>query len=199
MRLSRNLDLLAKSLTRGVKLDIALGDAPNLRNQVDDSHIQGVGFGHVVTVLDRERGVFGTDGFDDREPIDLVYQVRESLRVNYGHVQDEEDERVSAIRALPNWRPPEVGARIVVPSSYYIDHGEDDFTGGMATVAAISYDALCGNAYNRLMVEIKERPGWSKNWYRLIEDEEKNLETYGDQEAHEDPEPGTEWRRGLWR
>ena len=33
---------------------------------------------------------------------------------------------------------PKVGSKIYVESSYYIDHGEDDVTGGLATVKTVT-------------------------------------------------------------
>src|SRR5688572_19049791 len=49
---------------------------------------------------------------------------------------------------------PEIGQDIYIRSAYYIDHGEDDFDGGLCKINRIEYNPGCPNLVNRIMVGI---------------------------------------------
>jgi len=86
-------------------------------------------------------------------------------------------------------RKPEIGEKIYVPTSLYIGHGEDDFSGGLATIDEIEYsDHLPEDHFNYTMVGIKERNGTMYNWLYLFENQDKWAEEYKGQIAHPDPD-----------
>lgn len=99
---------------------------------------------------------------------------------------------IAKVMALPHWREPVIGEKCWVRSSYYIDHGHDDFCGGEATIKKVidtredPHETALG--VNKLMVELEERPGWQKNWFIIVSDEEKNKETYAGKKAHNCPD-----------
>jgi hypothetical protein len=81
-----------------------------------------------------------------------------------------------------------VGDKIYIPTSLYIDRGEDDIQGGIATVSRIS---VKGTGYNSRFVYLKELPqDTSYNYNYLLEHQEEWKEEYGDQVAHPDPDFG---------
>lgn len=81
---------------------------------------------------------------------------------------------------------PTVGDDIYVGSSYYIDHGEDDFEGGLCEISNVTTGTSGGRQV--YFVEIKERPGHSYNYEVLLEQQENLAETYGDQRGFENPD-----------
>lgn len=85
-------------------------------------------------------------------------------------------------------RMPEVGEKIYIPTSLYLDHGEDDVHGGLATISGVEYDPDCPNEINRIFVSVEEVPGRLYNYQLLLQDQEKLKERYGDQVAYPDPD-----------
>ncbi|MEQ8174385.1 MAG: hypothetical protein ABRQ26_04870 [Syntrophomonadaceae bacterium] len=83
---------------------------------------------------------------------------------------------------------PEVGEKIYIPSSLYMDHGEDDVHGGMATIAKVELNLDCPQETNRIYVYVEEVPGVVYNYAVLIEEQEKLKERYGGQAAYPDPD-----------
>lgn len=84
---------------------------------------------------------------------------------------------------------PKPGDIIYVRTSMYIDHGEDDFRGGKATVTEVTEGISAG--VNVPFVSIKERPGYSYNWVMLSSEQEDLKERFGDRWSHPDPDYGT--------
>jgi len=81
----------------------------------------------------------------------------------------------------PLCRPfPSVGDQIYVPTSWYIDRGEDDVHGGLATVVEVK-DSF---------VTVAELPGRSFNWDWLQKHQEKLKKQFGNYRAHPDPDYG---------
>lgn len=80
---------------------------------------------------------------------------------------------------------PKVGDKIYVATHLYIDHGEDDVVGGLATVTKVQ-------KYNgsNVMLSVEEHPGHSYNWKVLFEDQEELKEEFGQQAAYADPDLG---------
>lgn len=77
---------------------------------------------------------------------------------------------------------PKPGDIIIVPSRFYIDRGEDDVCGGLATVASVNEDR--GTTW----VYVEELPNRGYNW-ATIEDQAELLTKYGDQNiAHPCPD-----------
>ena len=88
-----------------------------------------------------------------------------------------------------------IGDTIYVESAFFLDHGEDDFVGGRATVSDIKNDVSGGKM--TLFVQIEERPGHWLNWGQfLVHQQDELRERFGDQEAHKDPDPRPEFNAG---
>lgn len=83
---------------------------------------------------------------------------------------------------------PKVGEKIYIPTSLYMDHGEDDVHGGLATISKVELNLNCPQETNRIYVYVKEVPGVSYNYIMLIKDQVKLKERYGNQTAYPDPD-----------
>jgi len=83
---------------------------------------------------------------------------------------------------------PKVGDDIYVGSSYYIDHGEDDFEGGLCKVTQVSLGTSAGKKVP--FICIKERPGHSYNWEYLKEHQAEWKKEFGKRRGYEDPDFG---------
>ncbi len=79
---------------------------------------------------------------------------------------------------------PKVGDKIYVTGAMYIDHGEDDVAGGLATVTKVE------KQYNSVFVSIKEHPGRTLNWAFLEEKQTELKKEYGRKKAKPDPDCG---------
>lgn len=83
------------------------------------------------------------------------------------------------------------GTILYIPSSFYIDHGEDDVQGGKAIVMKVrKSDYLKEESYNYYEVTFRGIHTGTL-WYNLkylLENQEKWKEDYGDQLAYEDPD-----------
>lgn len=82
---------------------------------------------------------------------------------------------------------PVVGAVMYVNGAMYIDHGEDDRAGGLATIASRSKAVSAGR--QTWFVEFEEVSG-SFNYPMLLEQQEKLKREYGGRRAHPDPDFG---------
>lgn len=98
--------------------------------------------------------------------------------------------RVEEIRALPHYREPAIGEKVCVGSRLYMGHGRDDFHGGMATIASVEVKGhLPSDHFNRTFIKIEEDAAFSSyNWLSLMRDEPENIEHYGKDTAHPDPD-----------
>lgn len=86
-------------------------------------------------------------------------------------------------------RQPIIGEQIYVPTSLYVYWGQDDFSGGKATINKIEHnDNLPKNHCNYTMVGIKERLGTMYNWSVLLEKQKELKERFGNQISHPDPD-----------
>ena len=97
---------------------------------------------------------------------------------------------------------PIIGKKILVPSSYYVYRGEDDFKGGVATIDSIKYDKnLPEDHINHIMVGIKERPNTMYNYKVLMEKQDELFEQFGQAVAHPDPDMREEFNdpEGDWK
>ena len=83
---------------------------------------------------------------------------------------------------------PEVGEKIYIPTSLYMDHGEDDVHGGLATISEVVLNSDCPQESNRIYVFVQEVPGVSYNYWVLLRDQDKLRERFGDQAAYPDPD-----------
>lgn len=81
--------------------------------------------------------------------------------------------------------PPKIGDLIYMRSSLYIDHGEDDFVGGLCEVDHLKKQP----GSNTYFVGVKERPGCSINWDVLSAEQEKLAKKYGTRRGYCDPDP----------
>jgi len=73
-------------------------------------------------------------------------------------------------------RVPEAGQEVYVDSSLYMDFPEQDFTGGLATISAVSED--------RKTIEVLEDPGGSFRWEKLAAMQAELRERFGSSRAH---------------
>jgi len=81
---------------------------------------------------------------------------------------------------------PKVGDKIYVENQFYIDHGEDDVLGGLATVSEVKAGISAGRP--AIFVSVKEHPGHSYNWKILAEKQEELAKRFGQQQAKPDPD-----------
>jgi hypothetical protein len=81
---------------------------------------------------------------------------------------------------------PKVGERIYVPTSMYIDHGEDDVLGGLATVTTVRLDPGHGKTF----ISVAEHPEHAYNWEYLGPRQAALREEFSDRLAREDPDYG---------
>lgn len=105
------------------------------------------------------------------------------------------DEEVALVKALPHYREPRPGEEVCVPSALHLEHGEDDFAGGMCRIAEVR--RLEGALpINELFVTFVEQPGWEHNWFDLMREEPANLAEYGDRRGRPAPDDRPEFNEG---
>jgi len=76
------------------------------------------------------------------------------------------------------------GDKIYIPSSYYIDHPQDDVDGGIATINTITVNNyLPEDHYNRVFVSVDEIPNVSYNLTSLLEKQDKLKKEFKDKVA----------------
>jgi hypothetical protein len=94
------------------------------------------------------------------------------------------------------WEP-KVGDLIYIPTSLFLDHGEDDIAGGLATIKKIERNKRnkSTNLINTIFVEFKEITG-SYNWHVLLEEQKEHQKQYGKKVAHPDPDDRTQFNEG---
>jgi hypothetical protein len=85
---------------------------------------------------------------------------------------------------------PKRGDKIYVPTRFYIEHGQDDVLGGLATVTHVE-EKTNVLPVNRYFVSVLEHPGTSYNWILLSAEQEKLKAEFGDSVARPDPEDGS--------
>jgi len=78
------------------------------------------------------------------------------------------------------------GMQLYVPTKLYIDRGEDDVQGGLATVERVE-DNECKYEVNRWFVKMRGLPNLS-NLTMLLEDQEKLAVQYAGKIAKHDPD-----------
>jgi hypothetical protein len=89
---------------------------------------------------------------------------------------------------MKKMRVPKIKRDVYVGSSYYIDHGEDDFEGGLCKIKNIEKGRSAGK--DTLFVELEERPGHSYNWDYLMEHQEEWAKEFKDRRGYPDPDYG---------
>lgn len=82
--------------------------------------------------------------------------------------------------------PPKVGSDIYLPSALYMSHGRDDFRGGLCKVVAVSISISAGDP--TYFVEVEGRPGYTKNWALLRDQQDQLKADYGPNRGHADPD-----------
>ena len=90
---------------------------------------------------------------------------------------------------LSNLEQPQIGQKIYIPPSIYVDHGRDDIEGGLATIDSVRKTA--GGDY---MVGVTElRPRQIEYGYKgLMSQQEALREQYGESIARPDPDMSPE-------
>lgn len=83
---------------------------------------------------------------------------------------------------------PRLGESIYVPTSMYIDHGEDDIQGGLAEVSSVEKRTSGGKLV--WFVKLKEIPNRTYNYDYLHSLQPKLKAEYGDRRAYPDPDVG---------
>ena len=91
-------------------------------------------------------------------------------------------------KELKKLKAPKVGNLVYVGSSYYIDHGEDDFEGGLCKITHVKLDTSAGKKVP--FISVKERPGHSYNWEYLKERQAEWKKEFGTKRGHADPDFG---------
>ena len=93
-----------------------------------------------------------------------------------------------------NYIEPKVGDKIYVGSSFYVYRGEDDFSGGLATINKVEYSkSLPKGHHNYTFIGLEERPNTMYNWNNLMENQEKLKKEYSGKIAHPDPDDRAEF------
>jgi hypothetical protein len=95
---------------------------------------------------------------------------------------------------------PEVGDLVYTPTRGYIDHGEDDIRGGLATVKQVKLNLGAKGRYvlktngevnktagNDIFIFVQEVPD-GFNWGLHFEDQKEYMEEYGTEFARPDPD-----------
>lgn len=77
---------------------------------------------------------------------------------------------------------PKKGDLIYIDTSLYIDHGRDDFRGGLCEISDVRCDP-------QIMVSVMERPGTRYGWEYLSQQQEKLKKTFGERRGYCDPDP----------
>lgn len=86
-------------------------------------------------------------------------------------------------------KEPKIGDKIYVPSTLYVYRGEDDFVGGIATIAKVEYsNHLPKDHFNYIMVGIEGRSNTMYNYKNLMSEQTELKKEYGNQIAHADPD-----------
>lgn len=83
---------------------------------------------------------------------------------------------------------PKVGDQIYVYTSFYIDHGEDDFKGGLCTVLKVEEGISAGKPTH--YITVRERPNSAYNWQFLAEKQAGLKKKFGNSKGHADPDFG---------
>ncbi len=78
------------------------------------------------------------------------------------------------------------GCRLYVHSSFFIEHGEDDVCGGIATVEEITYKPIPKNPINDWFVTFKGLNA-SYNLMLLLKNQSQLRKEYKGQKAHQCP------------
>jgi hypothetical protein len=89
---------------------------------------------------------------------------------------------------VPETIPPKVGDKIYVGSSYYIDHGEDDFDGGICTIKKVINPGFKGKGSINVIVE--ENPTSEHNYEYLLEHQDEWKLRYGKRVGKMNPDFG---------
>lgn len=76
---------------------------------------------------------------------------------------------------------PAIGESIYIRSSSYIDHGEDDVAGGMATISEVRLSTSGGEP--TYFVSVREIPGASYNYTMLLQEQDNLRKQFGNQKA----------------
>ena len=80
-----------------------------------------------------------------------------------------------------------------MPSESYLNHGRDDFSGGLCEIVQVTRDMSVGREIP--FVEFKERPGYPYNWHWLMELQAELRDRFGDQRGRPDPDLRPEFNR----
>jgi len=81
---------------------------------------------------------------------------------------------------------PVVGQDVYIGTSLYLDHGADDFQGGLCKVDSVEKKRTSGKEVP--FVTVEERSGWEYNWEYLMENQEKWAARYGNRRGYCDPD-----------
>lgn len=82
---------------------------------------------------------------------------------------------------------PVVGDMVYVPTSLYIDHGEDDVEGGLAQVTRV-YEGMSGGDPHTIFIDVAQHPN-GYNWSQFLsKDQAKLMRRFGNQIAYPDPD-----------
>lgn len=83
-------------------------------------------------------------------------------------------------------KKPIVGKDIYIPTALYIDHGQDDFAGGLCQIKSVKFSMQADD----WVVEVAERPGHSYYWKYISERQAEWKKRYGKTRGRPDPDNG---------
>lgn len=82
-----------------------------------------------------------------------------------------------------------IGDQIYIPSSFYIDHGEDDVQGGLATIEKFIFsDYLPEDHINSIFVTFEEIETAQYNYKVLLQKQDELKKEFRDRKAYNDPD-----------
>lgn len=83
---------------------------------------------------------------------------------------------------------PKIGQKMYIQSSYFIDNGYNDVSGGLATIEEIKFRYIRENPINSIMVKFKEINGHTYNYIAAMIRQKELKSQYNGRVAKNDPE-----------
>ncbi len=117
---------------------------------------------------------------------------------------DQEEVNLEIIRKrfgeFPRYPMPQIGQDVYIPTSLYLYHGVDDFSGGLCRIIGIKEDMSGGRKIP--FVEVDERRSHWYNWEILMEQQEELRKRHGNRRGYPDPDyrsefndMGADWKK----
>ena len=89
---------------------------------------------------------------------------------------------------------PKIGYKIYIPTTRYLNRGNDDVVGGLATIIKIELNKyLPEDHFNYIMIGVEEVPGVMYNYRSLLKEQTELKKEFGSTKAHPDPDDREEF------